>query len=224
MDIARLYRDAQRSFVEFAQTLTDDEWVRHVPCTPEWTVHDVVSHVAGIADDVLNGRVDGAATDPWTAVQVKRWKGTPRDELIAQWNEQTGPVAEAFAAFGEQKPPFDCHMHEHDIRHAVGRPGSRDHEVIGVMIDRFAGSSAVRPVEISFVDGTVVTLGPVNGAIGETDGDPLRLTDVSQFDVVRSRLGRRSRRQVERWTWSEPPGTVLDEWFMFGPSALDIDE
>ena len=43
---------------------------RPTPATPEWTVHDVLAHLVGVADDVLNGRLDGAATDPWTANQV----------------------------------------------------------------------------------------------------------------------------------------------------------
>lgn len=217
MEIARLYVDAQRSFVELARSLTPDEWSAAVPCTPGWTVHDVVSHVAGVADDVINLRVDGAATDPWTAAQVERWRDTPRAALIAQWNEQTGSVAETFEALGERRPPIDCHSHEHDVRQAIGRPGNRDTEIIETMTQLFAEQWDRRPIELRFADGATLTTGGT--------GATRRLTGITRFEIARSALGRRSRRQVESWDWSEPPSEAdLDAWFMFGPSEVDIDE
>ena len=217
MEIARLYRDAQGSFVEFVSTLGDDEWHVPVPCTPGWTVRDVLSHVAGLTDDVLAGRVEGAATDPWTAAQVERWKDADRDELIGRWNEQIDPVADAIEAFGEARPVFDCHTHEHDVRHALDRPGNRDSEIMQMIVTGTVGRWQGRHVIVDLVDGSTLDM-PGSG------GEPLRLGGVTQFDVARSRLGRRSRRQVEQWAWSEPPGDVLDHWFDFGPSEVDIVE
>ena len=52
VEISRLYLAAQRSFVELARTLSPDQWATPVPCTPGWCVRDVLSHVAGVTDDV----------------------------------------------------------------------------------------------------------------------------------------------------------------------------
>lgn len=216
-----MYREAQRSFVELAESLSDADWAANVPCTPAWTVRDVLSHVCGVTDDVANGRVDGAATDPWTASQVVRWKHACVNEMIDRWNGQIDQVADVLETIGERRPPIDCHSHEHDVRHALGRPEHRDSELIvatfEVFVDGWANGWTGRPLTITFDDGTAVSLDGV--------GAPNELRDVSRFDVVRARLGRRSRQQVAEWSWREPPTEVeLDAWFAFGPSELPIHE
>jgi uncharacterized protein (TIGR03083 family) len=52
-DIEQNYLAAQRSFVALARDLSADDWAAPVPCCPGWTVRDVLSHVAGIPDDVF---------------------------------------------------------------------------------------------------------------------------------------------------------------------------
>jgi uncharacterized protein (TIGR03083 family) len=217
MEIARLYRDAHASFVELAGTFTDDDWLVPVPCCPGWAVRDVLSHVAGVTLDIAAGRVDGAATDPWTAAQVERWRDTSVGELMGAWNEAIDPVADAIEAIGEIRPPLDCHVHEHDVRHALGRPGNRDSELIAAAVGLFGGGSIGRPVEVVFADGGVLST--------PGDGPTLTLTGVTRFDVVRSRSGRRSADQVRAWSWSAPvTDDELAAWFMFGPNAEPIEE
>jgi uncharacterized protein (TIGR03083 family) len=217
MDIAAAYLQAQRSFVDLVADLTDDEWATPAPCTPGWTVRDILSHVSGVTNDVTEGNVDGAATEPWTAAQVQRWRDTPVDEMIARWNEQIGPIAEALELFGEHRPPLDCHSHEHDVRHALGRPGNQDSELIRWMTTLFGESSLGRPIEVTFTDGSSLT------SAGE--GHVVQLSGVTRFDLVRARLGRRSLRQVRSWNWSSPlTDGELAAWFVFGPTEYDITE
>lgn len=217
MEIARLYRDAQRSFVELARTLDDADWTTPVPCCPGWTVRDVLSHAAGVTLDITAGNVEGAATEPWTAAQVARWRDTPVDELLAAWDEAIAGAADAIDAFGEARPPFDCHIHEHDVRQALGRPGNRGSELMRTAMARVGLRPVGRPVTVIFDDG-------VSAAI-PGDGPALSLAGVSPFELTRSRFGRRSRDQVAAWAWSEPLADVeLSAWFVFGPSAKPIDE
>jgi uncharacterized protein (TIGR03083 family) len=217
MGIADLYRTAQRSFVAVVSGIGDDDWSRPVPCTPGWTVRDVLSHAAGVTIDVSEGNVEGAATDPWTAVQVERFRSVPVAELIERWDSLIDPVADALEAVGEHRPPLDCHSHEHDVRHALGRPGSRDSELIIWMSTLFADSAVGRPIEVAQPDGGSYRITGI--------GDPVELVGRERFDVVRSRLGRRSRDQVAGWAWSDPlTESELDSWFAFGPATVDIDE
>lgn len=216
MEIARLYLAAQQSFVSLVADLDRAQWATPVPCNPGWTVRDVLSHLAGVTDDVLHQRLDGVATDPWTAAQVERWRETPTDDLIAQWSEQIGPVAEALEAFRQPLPIFDCHSHEHDVRQALGRPGNRDSEIIAIMASGFTRQGIGRPLRIDLGASTLELPG---------EGEPIGLSGVTEFEVVRSRLGRRSRAQVAGYAWSQPlTGDELASWFRFGPSAVDIDE
>lgn len=217
MQIARLYRDAHRSFVEFASTLGADEWQTPSLCTPGWTVRDVLSHIAGVSIDIVEGNVEGAATDPWTALQVERWRDTPVDELLARWEDAIGPAADGIEFVGEVRPVFDCHTHEHDVRTAVGRPGNRDHEIVGVMAAGFSRSAVGRPIVIRTPGGDTIRM--------PGDGAPIELRGVTAFEFVRSRLGRRSAAQVRAWDWSAAPtDDELAAWFAFGPSEVPIDE
>jgi hypothetical protein len=214
------YLDAQRSFAALAADLSPDEWAAPVPCCPKWTARDVLSHVAGIPDDVLAGRLDGVATEPWTAAQVARNCDLSVDALLERWAEQAQPFAAAMQAMQQHRPPIDCHAHEHDIRQALGRPGNRDHHIatstgIG-LIGEWDGSV---PLIVEFADGSIA------GAV--TDSEAVVLSDVTPFEIFRSCLGRRSRSQVEAYDWAGEPdriALVIDEWFGFGPARHPILE
>lgn len=217
MEIARLYRDAQRSFVELIRTFDEDDWRVAVPCCPGWTARDVLSHAAGVTLDIAEGNVEGAATDPWTAAQVERWRDTSVDELLTRWDDAIDGVADAIEAFGEARPPLDCHTHEHDLRHAVGRPGNRDSELMRTATTLFGGRPVGRPVEVTFDDGSILTI--------PGEGSPVVLDGVGSFELTRSRLGRRSSAQVRSWRWYDQlTADELAAWFMFGPSPAPIDE
>ncbi len=217
MGIAQRYLAAHRSFVALVSALSDDEWFTPTPCTPGWTVRDVLSHVAGVTIDVSAGHVDGAATDPWTAAQVRRFREVPADELIARWEALIEPVAAVLEELDEHRPALDCHTHEHDVRHALGRPGQRESDLIDWIGECFSEVPFGRPVVAQLSGDRVYRI--------EGTGDALLLRGESVFDIVRARLGRRSRAQVVGWDWSEPlTDDELASWFTFGPAGLDIDE
>jgi uncharacterized protein (TIGR03083 family) len=214
------YLDAQRSFVAFAAALSEDEWATAAPCCPGWTVRDVLSHVAGIPDDVLAGRLDGVATDPWTAAQVERNRSLSTPELLRRWDEQTPGFAAAMQAMQQERPPIDCHAHEHDIRQALGRHGTRDHRIVTTAVAGMLGGwDGPAPLRVEFADGSIA---------GNPDSDGgVMLSEVTPFEVFRSRLGRRSRAQVEAYAWTGEPDritAVIDHWFAFGPSKRPITE
>ncbi|MEL6893645.1 MAG: maleylpyruvate isomerase N-terminal domain-containing protein, partial [Actinomycetota bacterium] len=89
LGIADRYRAAADSFIALARSMNDVEWASPVPCCPGWTARDVLSHVSGIPDDGLNGRLDGVGTPPWTASQVERNAGATVDELLDRWQRQS---------------------------------------------------------------------------------------------------------------------------------------
>ena len=224
-EIRDLYLDAASTCIEFCRTIEDEDWSRPVPCTPGWTVRDVLSHVSGVPDDVLNGRVDGVATAAWTASQLERNRDTPAEELLARWEVQAGPFADVIQASGRIRAVFDCYCHEQDVRHALALPGNRD----GVLMIR-AAEDLVPGLQLPFAVSVELSDGSVVLSPGGED-DPMRpgveLRGVTRFEVFRSRLGRRSRRQVESYHWTGRPEDVaatVDAWFGFGPSVIDIHD
>ena len=217
--IADQYLLAAGSFTEFARTLDDQAWATVVPCTPEWTVRDVLSHVSGIPDDAMAGRMEGAPGEAWTAAQVDRNRSFSVDELLDRWAEQAPRFAEIIEQGGAHRPPIDCHSHEHDIRHALGRPGARSNPIIDSPL--FAEVEAPVRLLIDFDDGSSVETGDPNAESAVT------LRGVTRFELFRSRLGRRSRPQVRSYDWQGDEsdiGAVIDVWFSFGPSSLLIEE
>lgn len=55
-----------------------------VPATPEWNIHDVVAHLAGIVEDGLGGNMEGAPGEAWTAAQVARRRHATVAQLVEQ--------------------------------------------------------------------------------------------------------------------------------------------
>lgn len=218
------YGEAVASFVELARALDADEWATHVPCTPLWTVRDVLSHVAGIPDDAANGRPIDPSSADWTAGQIERERDKSVDELLARWLEQAEFFGQAVEAMGEARPPFDCHSHEHDVRQAIGKPGNRDSQLIDDSFELLTGSltDTELPVALDItVDGE-----PVQQLGDRNAGRNVKLV-TSKFEIFRSRLGRRTPAQVGAYDWSGAQSdidVVLGKWFTFGPSEITIDE
>ena len=108
------------------------------PATPEWRVHDVLAHLVGVTDDVVNGRLDGIASDPWTAAQVDARRDRSVAELLAEWDERRAAVrdgARRRAARVGGQALFDAATHEHDLRHALGAPGARDCDAVAIAFE-----------------------------------------------------------------------------------------
>ncbi len=220
--IGRRYVDSARSFIELARSLDDDEWATPVPCTPPWTVRDVLSHVSGVPDDALAGRTDGIATEPWTASQVRRNADRSVDQLLDRWESQAERFAAALDVMGERRPPWDCHCHEHDVRHALGRPGNRRSALVNDAAPALLSTLSEVPVSVTveFDDGSTV-------AAGRPGCDARASLTTTRFEVFRSMLGRRRIDQVRALPWEGPDehiDRVIDAWFIFGPSELAIIE
>jgi len=69
-DLGAAYRDTRLRITEVVTAPGVDAAMR-VPATPEWTVKDVVAHLAGVCADILAGNLEGLTTEPWTAAQVE---------------------------------------------------------------------------------------------------------------------------------------------------------
>ena len=188
-----------------------------VPACPGWTVHDVVAHLVGNIEDGVAGRIQGIPTEALTTEQVDRHRDDPLPDLLETW-EELSPLFEAALQEGRIWPAMiDAVTHEHDIRAAVGQPGDRDDETLVVVSRALAGSvRAPARVVVAFADGDQVTTGDGDGTEADADYE-LR---TSAFELVRLRMGRRSRAQVTALDWSRDPAPILDHLFVFGPSPV----
>jgi uncharacterized protein (TIGR03083 family) len=127
-DLGSIYAAGRQRLTELVSGLPEERSRAIVPACPEWSVHDVVAHLSGVCDDVLNGNLEGVASDPWTAAQVEKRRPWTLDEVVAEWSEKA-PQVEALVPYfpGRVSQQFvlDFTTHEHDVRHALGAPGAR---------------------------------------------------------------------------------------------------
>jgi uncharacterized protein (TIGR03083 family) len=184
-----------------------------VPTCPSWTVHDVVAHVAGVVDDALNGRLDGVATDPWTAAQVEARRDRSIPEMLGEWDAQAPGFEGILDQIGDpgRQAVTDVVTHEHDIRTALGAPGSRDSDAVGIGLGFAAfwlvASAADQGVTLRIEADGADAVGPDDAAT-VLAGDP--------FTLLRAITGRRSVDQMRELRWAGDREAALAA-FTFGP-------
>lgn len=136
-ELGDVYRGVRERITELVRGRSPEELNKTVPACPEWTVHDTVAHVTGVAADILSGNIEGVASDPWTAAQVDARRGTPTEAVLDEWAEkgpQVDPIVPFFPGRVGSQLVLDTTTHEHDIRHALGAPGAKDSEGVTVAV------------------------------------------------------------------------------------------
>jgi uncharacterized protein (TIGR03083 family) len=210
------YREARERLSAFVRAHLDRD-AEPAPATPGWTVHDVVAHLTGVAEDVAGGRrLSGPPTEEWTAGHVARGRGVPTASLLDRWAE-LGPAVEGLL---DEQPVwpvvFDVGAHEHDVRGALGNRDARDVPLVTVSARLLLKVLQVpRPLLVR------TELGEMR--VGPVDDDPVVL-GTTAFEAFRWRLGRRSRRQMAAMDWSDDPEPFLDHLCVFGPAADEVVE
>lgn len=203
IDLGKAYGAARH---RVCALVSDDVSGMAVPATPKWSVHDVVAHLAGVAEDAATGNMAAAPGDDWTAAQVARGSGRSVAELVAQWGHH-GPMVESFLSSpaGESAAAalFDIHTHEADLRHALGLPAEMPAEVLAWLGAAMRESLAAAVAEAG--------LPPVD--VGTSD-----------FELFRARLGRRTVDEVCGYAWSSDPTPYLDTFFIFGRAERPLGE
>jgi uncharacterized protein (TIGR03083 family) len=195
------------------------------PTTPGWQARDLLAHLGGVCDDVVNGNLEGVGTDPWTAVQVDKRRGWSVEEILVDW-ERNG---EALDALIDQTPPgtfgqllFDAWTHEQDLRGVLAAPGGRDSVVAGRSYvwstDAFdqRDREAQRPALLLITDDGTRSVGV---------GEPTNEVRTSRFELLRAMTGRRSVAQMRGYEWArdaDPERLVLAP--LFTPPIEDVRE
>jgi uncharacterized protein (TIGR03083 family) len=188
-----------------------------VPACPGWTVRGVLGHLVGTVEDALAGRITGPPSEDLTAEQVARHADDAIPDLVSRWAELAPPFEEVVTA-GEIWPAvLDVVSHEHDVRHALGRPGARDDTVVVAAAEALlARVDAPWNLEVTLAEGPTLRSVPAAG--------PTYRLRASAFEILRLRLGRRSRAEVRSLDWDPIPPPDLAPLFVFGPRSTPLRE
>jgi uncharacterized protein (TIGR03083 family) len=197
IDLGAAYRAGR---LRVADLVDDNLSDRPVPATPLWCMHDVVAHLAGVMNDIVSGNMEGAATPPWTAAQVERGRDKTVAQVIDEWAEGSSSFESLLSSPAGPKAGsamVDVHAHETDMRTALGLEPAVPDDVVAWIAERLTEG----------FDSQVAAAGL-----------PPVTIDVSDFEMFRGRLGRRTREQVSAFGWSADPAPYLDTFFLFGPT------
>ena len=217
--IATVYASCADRVGALAAGLGADDLSRRVPATPLWNVRELLAHLVGGPADIIAGKLDGAATDPWTQAQVDARRGRSIPELLDEWSSLREGIDAVCRSGQVPAISMDLLTHEQDINGALGAPCSLDPASINFAANGFAA----RAVKVAKDAGLVLELTDGEGwSMGAPGGATFT---ASKLDLIRVMSGRRSKRQVMAMDWLGDPSPYLPLLSPFGPLGdTDVNE
>ena len=224
MDIASLYKEGRDRLVALAGDIDEaTAAAARVPTCPAWTVKDVYAHQAGVPTDILNGTIEGVATDEWTGRQVDERRDRSFGEIVdelADAGARLDPILVQMGDHIDKRLVIDQWTHEQDVRGALHLPGSRDAAVVAFAVDvmvrgfgRRWDDNGLAPVRVVSTSG--------EWALGS--GEPVATMRADDYELVRVLVGRRSRAQALAW-WDGDGDPFVDHLVAFSFATADIVE
>jgi uncharacterized protein (TIGR03083 family) len=200
---ADLYAATRARLTDAVLAFSPEALAGRVPACPEWTVHNLISHLSGAAADFVAGNLDGAPRPPWTAVQVDARRSMPISGLLDEW-ATTGPALEKLILSGDTAHPMICNpyvdagTHEADLHGAtgIGRP---PREIWLATLDWVFPDP--RPSDDA--PGTLSIVTP-DGVYQMAAGEPVAEVRTETYELFRAIFGRRSPLQIRSWQWLAP--------------------
>lgn len=198
---------------------------------PEWSSKDILAHMVGIAADILDGNVEGAATEAWADAQVDKRRSATLSEVLDEWDTK-GPLLEELLENVASNMPYqffiDAFTHDWDLREAVGAaPVSPDFSLVAHTLPQILDSLAARCAERNLPTIDLVLHGlkgiAQQSTLGTASTGVVRI-EMSLFEFLRLAMGRRSRAQAEAalGVADLPDGSWLDAFVFWSLNDQDI--
>lgn len=209
-DVYDAVYDASRSRIgSLVTALSPAELDTVVPGTPAWNGRQVVAHVAGVAADVVDGRMAGWPGAEWTSAQVREREGRSLEVVLAEW---AGTAAAVCAGIAQRRIALpivhDVLTHEADLREAFGRgalPAPAVDAALAVLVR----------LVLRRVDGLLMVRAGEHEWRAEGVGPPAVVT-AEPYELFRGLMSRRSRVQMRAWDWAGDVEAYVDALPVFG--------
>lgn len=198
-----LYAEVRERVTALLLTATPSDLAKDVPGTPQWTVSDLVAHLAGGAADISAGNIVGAGSDEWTQKQVEDRRDRSLADLLDEWT-LCSPGVESML---DQVPQAalalaDVATHEQDLAGALGLESGRTSAAYDAALQLYLGRLDERLLAAS--KAISIDVGSDEWVLG--DGPPATQATTTTHELFRAVSGRRSILQISSWTWTGEPG------------------
>ncbi len=189
------------------------------PACPQWSVHDVLAHLAGAAESFGTETFAGVGTDPWTAEHVATRRDVPVAELLAERRRHSHKLTQLPEGHGAWLPVVhDALNHEADIRAAIGAPPLPG----DALATAFPLLEQVLPHQLAKL-GTVELIVDGRSRLAG-DGEPDLIADMPMFEFWRAWFGRRSKNQIRSWVRTGDADAFAEVLPMFPARDTDLIE
>ncbi|WP_433158801.1 FAD-dependent monooxygenase [Kribbella sp. CA-247076] len=230
------YDDGRRQVL--ALDLDEERLARQVPACPEWTVRDLIAHLAGIAEDSLRGSYFAEALDAWrdpalaeqretwTAGQVSTRVDRPIESVLREFDEYGGRLVTAMRR-GElpDGPPWllsapvgDLAVHLADLREALGLEPDERSPITHFGFAAYRDWLHARIAEHG-LPALRLSDGHKDWVLGP--GEPGTTLTAGRTELFRAITGRRSAAAIRAYEWSGDPSPYLP---VIAPYALPADQ
>jgi len=195
-----------------AQIVTDGTCDTTIPACPGWRVHEVLAHLCGLCEDWISHRLDGYASDQWTATQVARNDDLACTQILDAWADALSRFATLDGEFLGSPPARwafgDAVVHEGDVRGALGS-GRVPDDAVRLALEGTIARWHREVLGPAGVPALHVQCELCDWWLGEPDDSDAIVVEAPLYEVFRGLAGRRTEDQVRAWNWSTDPGPYL---------------
>lgn len=120
--VCEAYRQTRQSVLDLLDVTPESAATLVVPACPDWTVQQTFSHLVGVPEDLLAGRMEGITSDAWTNAQVQRHAGESLAELRSALEATIPSFDEILPGIphpSNSQLVMDALAHELDLREAL---------------------------------------------------------------------------------------------------------
>ena len=218
------YAGVRKRVGELVLSLDAEDLDKRVPACPDWTIKDLVSHMTGIAADMIAGNVAEAGQDDWTNAQIAARKDRSIQEVVDEWNEVGSQLEAALEYLHPAVGALtvgDVVTHEHDARQALGRPGARDSDAIVIGLDIYVRRFGRRIRDEGLPTLEVKT---ESRTLRAGKDEPVGAVGGSDFELLRALTGRRTVEQIKVLDWTVNSEPYLGVFSSYDVPDQEIDE
>lgn len=234
-DLADLYDQIRNDISELVAGLAPEELEETVPATPDWTIKNVVTHLAADATCITAGDFPReffeafgeasavALVNNWTARQVREREGRSLEDLLQEWKSSGAAVTDMMRGakpwpedtlvFADRVLLTDAAVHQQDIFGALGIARARESAPIRIGLSGYVvtmgwrlASTGLPPLELD--------AGDKSYKAGE--GEPDATVHASRFELFRAMSGRRSPEQIAAYEWKGEAEPYIPYFYPYG--------
>lgn len=234
-EVVEIYEQLRRELSELVADLEPPALELQVPATPDWSIRDVVAHLAADASYVISGDFpreffeafgDAEAVvvlNRWTARQVEERQDRSLEEILQEWKTSATELAgmmrgetpwpEGNVPFADRVLVTDAAVHQQDIFGALGIERARDSVPIKIALSGYIATMGWRLAPAG-IPPLRFDLGDKSYTAGE--GEPGATVRASRFELFRAMSGRRSPEQIAAYGWDGDPEPYITYFYPYG--------